>query len=251
LKDQILIGRNPVVEAFDSGVELEKVYLNKELRGEVEVTIRKLCKEHEIPLSKVPASKINDMAGNRDHQGVVAFISAVEYQDLENILPFIYEKGETPLILMLDGVSDVRNLGAIARSAYVMGVHSIVFSAKDSARITEYAIKSSAGAILKIPLCRVKNIQESIRYMQSFGVNVIATHLGATETISVVNMSIPIAIIMGSEDKGLRPHIMRLVDTQVIIPQATDFDSLNVSIATGIILYEVVRQRALQQRIFK
>ena len=116
MKDQILIGRNPVVEAFDSGVELEKVYLNKELRGEVEVTIRKLCKEHEIPLSKVPASKINDMAGNRDHQGVVAFISAVEYQDLENILPFIYEKGETPLIIMLDGVSDVRNLGADRKS---------------------------------------------------------------------------------------------------------------------------------------
>jgi len=133
----------------------------------------------------------------------------------------------------------------------VMGAHAIVFSAKDSARITEYAIKSSAGAILKIPLCRVKNIQVSIRYMQSFGVNVIATHLGAKETISVVNMSIPIAIIMGSEDKGLGPHIMRLVDTQVIIPQANDFDSLNVSIATGIILYEVVRQRALQQRIFK
>lgn len=243
LKEQILIGKNSVVEAFDSGVEIAKVYLNKDLRGDVEVTIRKLCKSNDIPISKVPANKINEMSRNKDHQGVIAFVSPIRYQQLEDILPYVYDQGEMPLILLLDGVSDVRNLGAISRSALVMGVHAIVFAAKESARITEYAIKSSAGAILKIPMCRVKNIQSSIEYLQQSGVTVLATNLSAEDKISDVDMTAPIAIIMGSEDTGLGPHILRIVDHQVIIPQAGDFDSLNVSVATGIMLYEVTRQR--------
>lgn len=244
-KEQILIGRNPVVEAFTAGTELAKVYLNKELRGEIEKTIRKLCKEYQIPLAKVPSSKLNDMAPHRDHQGVVAFISPIRYQELENIIPHLYDQGRVPLILILDGVSDVRNLGAIARSAYVMGVDAIVFAIKESARITEYAIKSSAGAILKIPLCRVKNIQHSIQYLKDFGISVVATHLNDEhQRVDQVDFTGPCAIVMGSEDKGLGPHIIRQVNKTVVIPQVGDFDSLNVSVATGIVLYEVLRQRS-------
>lgn len=245
MKDQVLIGKNSVIEAFSSGKGIEKIYMDRTLKGEVEIAIRKLSTTHKIPLSKVPVSKVNDYAGTKNHQGVIAFVSPIEYQRVEDVLPLVYEKGETPLFVLLDGVSDVRNLGGIARSAWVMGAHALIYAAKDAARINEFAIKSSAGALLKIPVCRVTNIQDSISYLKESGVQILATSLDAASQVSDVDMTLPTAIIMGAEEKGLGKHILRLSDQNIIIPQASDFDSLNVSVATGVVLYEINRQRRL------
>lgn len=245
MKDQILIGKNSVIEAFHSGKTIEKIYMDRALKGEVEIAIRKLSTQHKIPLAKVPVSKINDLAHNKQHQGLIAFVSPIQYQKVEDILPMIYDKGEMPLFVMLDGVSDVRNLGGIARSAWVMGAHALIYAARDAARINEFAIKSSAGALLQIPVCRVPNIQDSIQYLKESGVQILATALDASVPIGNVDMTGPTAIIMGAEEKGLGKHILRLADQNIIIPQQNNFDSLNVSVATGVALYEINRQRSI------
>ncbi len=239
----ILIGRNPIIEAVQAGKEIEKIFVNNQLRGEYEKEIRSLAKEHEIPLVKVPIEKINAQVGNKNHQGIIAYISPVVFQDLNDVVAHAFATHGNPLIMVLESVSDVRNLAAISRSAYVMGADAVVITAKNSARINEDTVKISAGAILNIPICREKNMFEVVRILKDNGIKIFATDLKGADSIEQTDFKEPSAIIMGDEHSGVTLETLRASDVKIKIPQFTDFDSLNVSVAAGIILYEVRRQR--------
>lgn len=239
----IIFGKNPVIEAIESGVDIEKIYMLNTLRGETEVYFRRVCKDKNIPLSKVPEIKLKELSRNKVHQGLVALISPVTYHNLDDVIVRVFEKGKVPLIIIADGVTDVRNLGALARSAYFFGADALVLSGGMGGRINDDAVKTSAGALLKIPVCRNTSLFNLISDLQSAGISVIATGLKTEKIISEADLTGPVAIILGSEDKGLNPKVNEVVDEVVKIPAGTEFDSLNVSVAGGIILYETYRQR--------
>jgi 23S rRNA (guanosine2251-2'-O)-methyltransferase len=242
-KNIVIYGRHPVVEAIKGGKTFEKILFQQGLTGEIEKEIRKLCREFQIPLSIVPREKLDKISNGANHQGVIGHIALLTYHNLEAVLPHIFEKGEIPLLLLLDGVTDVRNFGAIARSAEVMGVHAIVVPQKGGALINAEALKASAGALNRIPVCREKTMSGVLDYLGSSGVRIIASDLKATQRLFEVDFTLPTAILIGSEDEGVNMNFIRRSDETFVIPQAGETDSLNVSVATGIILYEVVKQR--------
>lgn len=239
----LIYGHHPVVEAIQAGKAVDKVFFQQGLRGELEKEIRHLTKAHDIPLQVVPKEKLNKLVrGN--HQGVVAWLALVEYQDIENVLPLVFEKGETPLILLLDSITDVRNFGAICRSAECAGVHAVVFPQSGSAPANEDAMKASAGALARVRLCRVRSLFSTLEWLQQSGVQVLATGLtDRAEPIFKMDFTLPTAILLGAEDKGVHPKLLKMADQVTRIPQTTDFDSFNVSVAAGIVLYEAMRQR--------
>jgi 23S rRNA (guanosine2251-2'-O)-methyltransferase len=240
--ETIIYGRHPILDAVAAGTPIHKILFQEGVRGELEKEIRHLCRDHDIPLQVVPKERLNKFVrGN--HQGLIAFISLKEYNKIEDILPMIYDSGETPLILLLDGITDVRNFGAIARSAEVCGAQVIVVPSKSSAHINEDAMKTSAGALAKIPVCRESSLVTVIEYLQGAGVTVIASDLQGRAQLPDVDMKRPLAIVIGSEGEGVSQGVLRKVDQRFIIPQKGTTDSFNVSVATGIILYEVMRQR--------
>jgi len=243
MSDTIIFGRNPVIEAIKSGQKLEKVFLLQGLTGEVEVQVRKACSEHNVPMTKVPNRRLNEMAKHSNHQGVIAYISPVEYTSVDKLIPEILAKGEVPLMVVLDGITDVRNMGAIARSAKVFGAHGLVIPAKGTARVSDDMVKSSAGAILHMPICRENSLPVALETMQQFGLTVYATNVRATKMIGEVNLKVPAAIILGSEDLGVSRKAIQIADESVKIPQMDEFDSLNVSVSAGILLYQVLLQR--------
>lgn len=244
MSNTTIYGRNPVEEALTSGKEIEKVFLQSNLTGEFEVSIRNLCKDNNIPMTKVPFRKLNDLAKGKNHQGVLAYISPLKYHEIQNLIPKIFDEGKTPLVIVLDGITDVRNMGAIARSAKVFGAHALVVPAKGSARINDVMVKSSAGAILDIPICRAHSLPVALEELQMQGLSVYATDINATKTIAEENLKTPIAIVLGSEDKGVSKKTIQISDATIKIPQVDKFDSLNVSVAAGILLYEVLIQRS-------
>lgn len=240
--NNLIVGRNPVLEALENHVEIDKVYLQVGVRGEFEKAIRKTCKLLNIPLSVVPKEKLNFFyRGN--HQGVIAVSSLIEYQKIEHILPKAYEDSESPLFVLLDKVTDVRNFGAIARSAEVFGAHAVIISKKGGAIINEDAIKSSAGALLNIPICREQSLKHTVDYLKDSGVAVICADLSGDKMIQEVDFTGPVCIVMGAEGRGINPDLLMSVENRFKIPQSGKTDSLNVSVATGIILYEIKRQR--------
>ncbi len=242
LKRNLIFGRHPVIDAIQSGKGIDKILLQQGVRGEFEKEIRKYCGELNIPLQYVPKEKLNKInSGN--HQGIMAYLSILEYYKIEDVLPMVYEKSEVPLILILDGVTDVRNFGAIARSAECMGAHAIVIGTKGAAQINAEAYKTSAGAISIIPVCREKSIAAAINFLQLSGLKIMASSLKADKQIDKVDFDLPCAIVIGSEDHGVSSTIMKKADEVFIIPQHGKTDSFNVSVATGIILYEIQRQR--------
>lgn len=237
-----VFGRHPVIEAINSGKTIDKVLLQQDAAGEMAREIRKLCKEKFIPLQMVPKERLNRFVrGN--HQGVMCWLSLIEYQSLEDLLPTIYEKSEVPLILLLDGVTDVRNFGAIARSAEVLGAHAIVVPRKKSAQITPDAIKTSAGALLEIPVCREPSIIAAMEFLQQSGVQVYASDLKSRREMKDLDFTVPCALIIGAEDRGVSRSLLQVVDKTFLIPQVGKTDSLNVSVATGIMMYEAMSQR--------
>lgn len=241
-KSNIIFGRHPVLEAIKSGKTIDKVIMQQGFKGPLEKEIRHTCKDYQIPMQLLPKERIaRIVSGN--HQGVIAFLSLIEYQKLEYLLPHIYEQSQVPLFLLLDGITDVRNFGAIARTAEVMGVHALVIPKKKSAQINADAIKTSAGALLTIPVCREASIVASIDFLQQSGVQVFASDLEATTPIGQLDFTVPSALVIGAEDRGVSPSILKMVDQPFIIPQVGETDSLNVSVATGMMLYEVARQR--------
>jgi 23S rRNA (guanosine2251-2'-O)-methyltransferase len=241
-KNTLIFGRHPIVDALKSGTRLDKIFLQQGVRGEFEKEIRILCREYDVPLQYVPNERMNKMVkGN--HQGIVAYLALLDYAQLDNVVPGIFEAGETPLILLLDRVTDVRNLGAIARSAEVCGAHALVVPKVGSALINSDAIKTSAGALTRLPVCRENSLVTAVEYLQHSGIQVLASDLKAEKYIFDTDLTSPTALIIGSEDEGVHPSILDRVDGRFIIPQKGTTDSLNVSVATGIMLYEALRQR--------
>ncbi len=241
--DLVLSGKNALVEAIRQGREMEKVFVHDKLRGEVEKEIRHLTRDYNIPLVKVPIEKLNQMTGHNRHQGVVATISPIHFHRLEDVIPHLFQEGKQPFFMVLEGVSDVRNLAAIARTAHVMGVDALVITSRNIARINDETVRISAGAILKIPVCREKNMPETIATLQNNGIRVLATDVRGGTPAHNHDLHQPTAIVMGDEHHGVTPETLKAADDKIYIPQAADFDSLNVSVAAGILMYEVHRQR--------
>lgn len=238
----ILYGRHPVVDALKNGVPLEKVMLQKGVRGEMEKELRHLCKAAEVPMLVIPKERLRRYT-NGNHQGVVALQALIRYQKVEDILPAIFERSETPLLLLLDGVTDVRNFGAIARTAEVCGAHALIITRKNSAQINPEAMKTSAGALNNIPVCREKSLITAIEYLQQSGIQVLASDLQAEHPIYDLDLTAPVAFVLGAEGEGISPAVANKADQTFIIPQKGQTDSLNVSVAGGMMLYEAMRQR--------
>lgn len=241
-KTQLIYGRHPVIDAIKEGTTFDKIILQQGTRGEFEKELRHLCNSHNIPMTIAPKEKLNKFT-NANHQGVVGLVAIIPYYQIEDLLPALYEKKENPLIMILDGVTDVRNFGAIARSAEISGAHALVVPKKGSAFINEEALKTSAGALTKIPVCRENSLITAIETMQLSGIQVLASSLEATKLIFDFDLTAPIALIVGSEGEGISTGVERKADELFILPQVGTTDSFNVSVAAGIMLYEVMRQR--------
>ncbi|MBL4715482.1 MAG: 23S rRNA (guanosine(2251)-2'-O)-methyltransferase RlmB [Bacteroidia bacterium] len=232
----------PVIEAINSGKEIDKILLKRGMEGESQKELRELINSHQIPIQVVPFQKLDNIT-RKNHQGVIAFTSLITYQDIEKIIPQIYESGKDPLILILDKITDVRNFGAIARTAVCSGVDAILIPQQNAAQINEDAVKTSAGGLFKIAVCREPNLKTTIRFLKESGLQIVACTEKGTEEMYKVDFTMPTAIIMGAEDVGISNEYIKLSDHKVKIPILGDMDSLNVAVSAGVVLYETVRQR--------
>lgn len=238
----MIYGRHPVMDALQNGTPLDKLILQQGVRGDFERDIRKMSKKNNIPLQVVPRERMKALTSG-NHQGIIGFLSMLTYYRVEDLLPMVFEKSEAPLLLLLDGVTDVRNFGAIARSAECSGAHALVIPKKGAAQINAEALKTSAGALNVIPVCRESSLIAAIEQMQMAGVQVFASDLNAEKNISDFDFTGPIALVLGAEGEGVSRPVLQKVDDTFIIPQRGTTDSFNVSVAAGIMLYEVMRQR--------
>lgn len=242
VKMEKIFGRNPVLEALRSDAELERVYIQDSISGAFEKIIRGLCQKKNIPLNRVPKENL-DRRLKVNHQGIYAIVSKVQYHNLVTVLADLEKSGKIPLLVLLDGVQDVRNLGAIARSAEVFGADAIVLPSKGSAPVTGEAIKASAGALTHIPICREKNMSSAIELLARKGVELIGAEANGSIALHDLDLTVPIAIIFGAEGKGIDRNLKIYFDHHFFIPQTGKIDSLNVSVAAGIVLYEAHKQR--------
>lgn len=241
-KSTQIFGLRAVIEAVNSGESIDKVFIQKGLRGDLFGELENLLRKKSINSSYVPVEKLNRLTKN-NHQGVVAQISPIEFHDLDNLVLNTIKSGETPLFLLLDQISDVRNFGAIIRTAECTGVHGIIIQKKGGAPVNGDTIKTSAGAVFKVPICKVDHIKDAMFHLQASGIKVIAATEKTNNTIYDVSFTEPCAIIMGSEGRGISPSILKLADDKAKLPLLGEIESLNVSVACGVFLYEVVRQR--------
>jgi len=241
-KKNIIIGRKPLIEAINSGKTIERIFFQNSVSGESIGEIRQLAKQHNIPINMVPIEKLNSFS-RANHQGVVGLTSAIQYFELQQVISFVVEKGETPLFLLLDAITDVRNIGAIARTAVCCGVQAIIIPDKGVAPLQEDAMKSSAGALEKIFVCRVNSLMKAVDELHLNGIKVFASEMTAEKNVFDCNYKEPCAVVMGGEEKGVYPALMKICDDKFKIPIVGEFESLNVSVATGIILYEAMKQR--------
>ncbi|MES2689488.1 MAG: 23S rRNA (guanosine(2251)-2'-O)-methyltransferase RlmB [Bacteroidota bacterium] len=241
-KQQAIYGIHAIVEAIAAGKELNKVLIQKGEAGSLLQSLTKQLRDAGVPTQYVPKES-NLFPSNKNHQGVLAYLSPVSYHKLENILPQVFEEGKVPFIMVLDRVTDVRNFGAIARSAYCAGVHALVIPDQGSAQITDDAIKTSAGALHHIPVCREKNMKTVMELLNQSGLLTVGCSEKGKGMLHQVDLSIPVAIIMGNEETGISDEIMKRCTQLARIPLDLGVQSLNVSVAAGIAAYEVVRQR--------
>lgn len=230
------------MEALQSGQQLDRIYVDAKAVGQDISEIKRLASNGGVPVNYVPVAKINGF-NITDHEGCVAQIAKVQYQNLQDVVSLIIESGEVPLFLILDGITDIRNIGGIARTAYCTGVHAIIIPDKGVGALNEDAMLTSAGALEKIAVCRVNSLMKAVDELHLNGIKVFATEMTAEKNIADVDFKEPCAIIMGSEEKGIYPALMKICDEKIKIPMKGDFESLNVSVATGIILYEIMKQR--------
>jgi len=241
-KNSLIIGRDAVKQAIESGEQLDRIYLQNNLGGRMIEEIKSLAVQHNIPVNKVPVEKLNGF-NVVDHGGIVAQIARVQYQNLQEVISFVVEKAETPLFLILDGITDIRNIGGIARTAYCCGVHALIIPDKGVGALNEDAILTSAGALEKISICRVNSLMKAVDELHLNGIKVFASDMTANRNVFDCDFKEPCAIVMGSEEKGIYPALIKVCDEKFKIPMTGDFESLNVGVATGMILYEVLRQR--------
>ena len=245
IKDTQIYGLRAVMEAVRAGKDIQKVFLQKGLQGALFKELEGVLRNAQIPVSYVPYEKLGKLS-RQNHQGVVAQIAPVSFQPLESTIDTIVGSEVTPLILVLDEVSDVRNFGAILRTAECVGVHAVIFPDKGSAPVNADTVKTSAGAVFNIPLIKVAHLKDAIYYLQASGISVIAATEKTESDLFAVNMSGPSAILMGSEGKGISPTLLKLVEHKAAIPMKGQIGSLNVSVAAAVFLYEALRQRLSQ-----
>jgi 23S rRNA (guanosine2251-2'-O)-methyltransferase len=237
-----IYGLRAVIEAINSDKAIDKVFLQKGLRGELFQELEALLRKERLNTSYVPVEKLNRLTNN-NHQGVVATIAPIEFYDIDNLVLNVIESGKTPLFLLLDQISDVRNFGAIIRTAECTGVDGIIIQKKGGAPVNGDTIKTSAGAVFKVPLCKVDHIKDAMFHLQASGIKIIAATEKTDKTIYDISFKEPCAIIMGSEGKGINPSVLKLADEKAKLPLLGQIESLNVSVACGAFLYEAVRQR--------
>ena len=243
MQDQTQIfGIRAIIEAINAGETIDKVFLQKGLKGELFTEFESLLRKNDVNCSYVPIEKLNRLTRS-NHQGAVAQISPIEFHDMEQLVLKVMGSGKTPLFLLLDQISDVRNFGAIIRTAECTGVSGIIIQKKGGAPVNGDTIKTSAGAVFKVPICKVDHIKDAVFYMQASDIKVIAATEKTENTLYDVSFKEPCAIIMGSEDRGINPSILKVVDDKAKLPLLGDIESLNVSVACGAFLYEAVRQR--------
>lgn len=242
-KSSLVTGRQKIIDAIQAGQALDRIYLDTKAQGADINEIKKLAAQYNIPINFVPVAKLNSF-NVTGHEGTVAQIAKVQYHDLQEIISFVVESGESPLFLLLDGITDIRNIGGIARTAYCCGVHAIIIPDKGVGALNEDAILTSAGALEKIPVCRVNSLMKAVDELHLNGIKVYASEMKADTSVYELALKEPSAIIMGSEEKGIYPALMKICDQKFKIPMKGDFESLNVSVATGMILYEAMKQRS-------
>lgn len=241
-KENFIYGLHPVTEAIKSGKEIDRIFFKKGMQGSFSAELLQLAKSYDIPFQFVPQEKL-DRITRKNHQGVIAMISQISYQTLENLVQMVFEDGKNPLFLMLDGITDVRNFGAIGRTAECAGVHGIIIPMQGSAQINEEAVRTSAGALLRIPVCREKSLKAAANFLKESGIMLVAASERAPSDFFQEDFAKPLAIIMGSEETGISPELLRSCDHIIKIPMQGEISSLNVSVAAGVLLFEAVRQR--------
>lgn len=242
-KTNVIYGIRAVIEAVRAGDQMERVFIQKNLKGELYKELMGTLHQTRIPISKVPVERINKFT-RKNHQGVVALISPIEYQSIEHLVPLLFEQGKNPLILILDEITDVRNFGAIARTAEGLGVHGIVIPVKGAAQVNEDAVKTSAGAFNYLPVCREDHLEASILFLQQSGIKVVACSEKTEHLLQNEDFTGPVAFVMGSEERGIRESLLEQADAICTVKMQGQIDSLNVSVAAGMALYEVQRQRS-------
>jgi 23S rRNA (guanosine2251-2'-O)-methyltransferase len=237
-----IFGTRAVIEALNARKEIDKILVNKELNNDLIKELLGLAKQEGIPVVRVPEAKLNRTT-RKNHQGVVAHISAIAYASLDNVIEECFSKGVSPLIMILDRITDVRNFGAIARTADVAGVHALVIPEKGSAQINSDAVKTSAGALNFLPVCRVKNLYYTVKDLKKMGLNVVSATEKTERNMYEADFTLPTALIIGSEEDGISNELMGVTDEFVGIPMAGNIESLNVSVAAAVLIYEAIRQR--------
>jgi 23S rRNA (guanosine2251-2'-O)-methyltransferase len=239
----IIYGIRPVIEAIEAERQIDKILLRKGSDAPLLHPLREAARRAKIPIQEVPVEKLNHLTKNANHQGVVAQAAAIEYADIAEVVTAVEQRGENPLIVVFDGVTDIRNFGGIARSAECAGAHALIMPLKNSAPVNADAIKSSAGALNRIPVCRVGSLRNTLRYLQERGIQIAAASEKADKTLYTTNLKKPTALVMGSEDAGISKEVLKMCDVRLAIPLRGTIESLNVAAAAAVLLFEAVRQR--------
>lgn len=241
-KEHQIFGIRAIIEGIQSGVAIDKVFIQSDTQGDLMKELLKVMKQKSVNFSYVPVEKLNRLTPN-NHQGAVATISPIAFHDLESLIDKVVESGETPFFLLLDQLSDARNFGAIIRTAECTGVHGIIVQKQGSAPVNGDTVKTSAGAVFNVPICKVEHIKDAIYLLQSSGIKTVAATEKTEQNIYDISLKEGVAIIMGSEDRGINPSVLKIVDEKGKLPMFGSIGSLNVSVACGAFLYETVRQR--------
>jgi 23S rRNA (guanosine2251-2'-O)-methyltransferase len=238
----LIFGTRAIIEAIKAGKEIDKLFVQKSLANELITELLGTAHQHQVPITKVPIEKLNKIT-RKNHQGAIAFLSAINYASLDNVISECFSKGKAPLFIMLDRITDVRNFGAVARTAECAGVDAIIIPEKGNAAISSDAMKTSAGALNYIPVCREKSIKSTVNYLKNHGIQVIACTEKTDKLLYSVDYTIPTAIVLGSEEDGISQEILTVCDKRAKIPMTGNIESLNVSVAAAIMIYEGIRQR--------
>lgn len=243
-KSDYIFGLRAIIEAMEAGKDIDKILVKKDLNGDLAKELMAKARAYGVLIKYVPVEKLNRVT-MKNHQGAIAILSAVAYHSLDNVIPALYEEGKTPMMVVLDGVTDIRNFGAISRTACCAGADAIVIPAHNSVSITGDAVKTSAGALFHIPVCRERSTIEAVRKLKDNGYKIVAATEKGASNYTQVDYSVPVAIVMGAEETGISNEVLRLADDLAAIPIRGDISSLNVSVAAGVMIYEAVRQRSM------
>ncbi|MBO4666031.1 MAG: 23S rRNA (guanosine(2251)-2'-O)-methyltransferase RlmB [Paludibacteraceae bacterium] len=239
---EMIFGIRSVIEAIDAGKVLDKVLIRRDMSSSIGRELLLKLQGTSTPVQKVPIEKLNQFT-DKNHQGVIAFLSPIEFYPLDNFVQSLYDEGKVPFLVVLDGITDVRNFGAIARTCVCAGVDALVIGARGGAAINGDAIKASAGALHTLPVCKVENMQNALRYLRDSGLSIVAATEHTDKNYTDADMTVPLAIVLGNEEKGIYEENLKLCNEKVRIPMTGTIESLNVSVAAGVFIYEVVRQR--------